>query len=104
MFPKYQYSIFDKAGNDAQWVVRSNDWEQFLLDVEAVKEKVHENLEKTDPIQAVTNNTNSHPCKVCGGFTEYKTGTSAKTGKPYAGYYCKNNRDHVEWVRLTPKE
>jgi hypothetical protein len=101
MFPRFQYSIFDKNLGDAQWVVRGNDWDEFLKDVEEVKAKVTENLAKVDPIEAVTQNVNTHPCKICGGFTEFKTGTSAKTGKEWRGYFCKNNKDHVQW--LPPK-
>lgn len=98
MFPRFQYSIFDKNGADAQWVVRGNEWDQFLLDVEAVKAKVQANLEKHNPIMAATKDVNSHPCKTCGGMTEYKSGTS-KAGKEWKGYFCKVNKDHVEWVR-----
>ena len=98
MFPKYQYSIFDKNGVDAQWVVRGNNWEEFLLQVEAVKAKVQANLEKHNPIMASTQDVVSHPCKTCGGQTEYKSGTS-KAGKEWKGYFCKQSKDHVEWVR-----
>jgi hypothetical protein len=101
-FPRFQYSIFDKISHDAQWVVRGNDWEQFLLDVEAVNQKVDENGAK-DPIMQVTKNVNAHPCKTCNGMTEYKSGTS-KAGKPWSGYFCQSNKDHVEWQRIVPNK
>ena len=53
-----------------------------------------------DPIMDVTANVNTHPCKTCGAHTEYKSGVKKDTGKPWAGYFCKNNKDHVEWVSV----
>ena len=51
-----------------------------------------------DAIMDVTANVNTHPCKTCGGMAEFKSGT-AKSGKEWKGYFCKSNKDHVEWVR-----
>lgn len=96
-YPRFQYSVFDKISHDAQWVVRGDDWEQFILDVEAVNEKVEENNAK-DPIMNVTKDVNTHPCKVCGSMTEYKSGTS-KAGKEWKAYFCQANKQHVEWIR-----
>jgi hypothetical protein len=42
-------------------------------------------------------------CTKCGSVTEYKSGTSQKTGKPYAGNYCTNPQcKNVDWVRTQP--
>jgi hypothetical protein len=95
-FPTYQFSIFDKNDGDAQWVVRGNDWKAFLMDVEAIKGQVKVNLDK-DPIMATTANVETHPCKTCGANTNFKSGIN-KAGKPYAGYFCVNNKDHVNWI------
>jgi hypothetical protein len=97
-YPRFQFSVFDKNGHDGQWVVRGDEWEQFLMDKEAVMEEVNKNAEKHDPISHVTADVNTHPCKTCGNSTEFKSGTS-KTGKDWKGYFCKANKDHVEWVR-----
>lgn len=38
------------------------------------------------------------PCGVCGGPTQFKSGTS-RAGKPYKGHFCTSNRDHAPvWV------
>lgn len=101
-FPRFQYSIFDKNGADAQWVVRGNNKETFLQDVAEVKAIVQANLEKHNPIMAATKDVNSHPCKVCGGETEYRTGTKVKDNgevKEWKAYFCKVNKSHAEWLR-----
>src|SRR3989304_2068518 len=97
--PRFQYSIFDRNGYDAQWVVRGDEWEQFLLDVEAIKLKVKDNEMKHDPIMAVTKTTITHPCKSCAGEgtvsdTDFKNGVSS-AGKPWSGYFCKRVKEHV---------
>lgn len=97
-FPRFQYSIFDRNGADAQYVVRNNDWDAFIEDCELVKQIVEDNQAKQDPIMAVTKDVNTHPCKNCGGLTEFKEGVS-KAGKPWKGYFCKSQSTHVEWVR-----
>lgn len=100
MFPKYQYSEFLHNGHDGQFVVRTNDKEEFELMVTYIQSKVDKALEKHDPIQAVTKDVNTHPCKTCGAMTEYKSGTS-KAGKPWAGHFCQADKTHVEWVHLS---
>jgi hypothetical protein len=51
-----------------------------------------------DSIMEVTQEVNSHPCKTCGGFTEFKSG-KAKTGREWKGYFCQADKEHVEWIR-----
>ena len=101
-YPRFQFSVFDKNGHDGQWVVGGDDWEQFLLDKEAVMELVKENEEKhTDPIMAATAQVpapNGLVCKVCGQPADFKSGTS-KAGKPWKGVFCKSNKEHVTWLR-----
>jgi len=53
-----------------------------------------------DPIMEVTRSVNTHPCKTCGGRTEYKSGKT-KTGKDWAGYFCQSDKDHVEWQSVS---
>ena len=36
------------------------------------------------------------------GLMMFKEGTS-KAGKPYMGWFCKNNKDHVEWLKERPE-
>lgn len=38
------------------------------------------------------------PCEVCGSPTNFKSGVN-KAGKPYKGYFCTVNKDHVKWVK-----
>lgn len=107
-FPRFQYSIFDKNGHDAQWVVRGNDWENFLIDVTAVQAKVDEGMERHDPIMAVTKGTITHPCKQCAADgivsdTNFKEGVKEVTGKPWAGYFCTRVKAHVTWVPVASK-
>ena len=33
-------------------------------------------------------------CESCGGPTEYKSGTSKKTNKPYSGWFCTRDDKH----------
>jgi hypothetical protein len=53
-----------------------------------------------DPIMEVTRSVSTHPCKTCGGRTEYKSGKT-KTGKDWAGYFCQSDKDHVEWQSVS---
>lgn len=38
-------------------------------------------------------------CLECGGTAEFRTGVS-KAGKRYAGWFCQDVKEHVEWVSL----
>jgi len=48
-FPKYQFSVFVKNGMDAQYVVRSDNKEDFEMMVEWVKSKVTHVTPTTTP-------------------------------------------------------
>ena len=49
------------------------------------------------PVVPQANAPKTPPCEACGGATDYRTGVN-KNGKPYTGFFCQGNRDHVKWV------
>lgn len=52
-----------------------------------------------DPIMKATEGQGKqYTCNVCGADAELKSGVS-KTGKAWKGIFCKDNKDHVQWIR-----
>ena len=69
-----------EAGFEASWNAETN--------------KAH------DPITKATEDQGKkYICNECGETAEYKEGISAKTGKPWKAIFCKDNKDHVRWIR-----
>lgn len=77
-FPTFQWSAFPHGKDGEQVVVRGNDLEQFVLNIEAVKKEFGEpTMSRTAErlVQKVENH--AKVCPVCGSetvFTETKTG------------------------------
>jgi hypothetical protein len=89
-FNKFQWSIFPKEAPNTQFVVRGNDFEQFVVDVEAIKRTFLE--QKTAPVVPVQPVPEAVPaatkiCANCGSKRTYKEGIN-KAGKPYKGWFC----------------
>lgn len=93
-FPKFQYSVFTKNGHDGQYVIRTNDKDEFVMLIEYVNSL----LPKTAVVDAPTAFAKSlegttdiaHPplCGIHGTSMTWRTGVSQKTNKPYAFWAC----------------
>lgn len=46
----------------------------------------------------VTPQATKYTCRICGEPAEFKQGIS-KAGKPWKGYFCSANKEHVSWLR-----
>lgn len=111
-FPRWQYSLFVSDGE--QIVVRSNDFNEFILSIEKVKNELLDHpLSKskttitmdpedvphpvTQPMPLTSSTSKACIFETCTGIMRFKSGVS-KVGKAYAGYFCDVNKDHVDWV------
>ena len=54
--------------------------------------------EVTKPLEATTQSQEKF-CGTCGAKMEFKTGTSAKTGKPWKGWFCEDKTHEPVWER-----
>ena len=96
-FPKYQYSVFHGKGREAQFVVRSDDLEEFkrlIRDVQWFTEHISEEdfLQQPDADDELVN----HTCKQCGAPADFRAGRSKKTGEPYKAIVCTADTTHIE--------
>jgi len=98
--PKFQFSIFDKhQGYDGQWVVRGDDWNEFMENRNLVMEQLaNAPAAPVGPATTVEATENGYPCPQCKSPTVFKSGVS-KAGKPWRGYFCTANKDHVSWLK-----
>lgn len=100
-YPKLQWSVFVKNGKDTQYVVRADTIEEFKELKKFVLQQVGEDmiasgqnvskpqLDKTEGLRK---------CAECGAVAEDRRGTS-KTGKPWHGYFCTADKNHVQWLK-----
>lgn len=96
-YPKYQWSYFINGKRDEQVVVRAFHVEELKNSIEAVKKLFPEEptAEPSKPLEATAT---GYACKQCGSPTVFKQGTS-KAGKPWRGYFCTVEKDHVSWLK-----
>jgi len=86
-YPKFQVSI---VFSDYNFTVRCENHEELFNALESIKPLVDKARESTPKAETKT-------CGQCGGTMEHKSGTSKKTGKPWSGWFCANNKEHAEW-------
>ena len=96
-FPKYQYSVFQGKRREAQFVVRSDDLEEFkrlIRDVQWLTEHIGEEglLQNTPADDELSNYT----CKQCGAPADFRAGRSKRTGEPYKAIVCTTDTTHIE--------
>ena len=103
-YPPYQWSMF-VGGKSEQYVIRTEDLEDLLLKVGELKAKVDivevaETVKAKDPDPEWTQNISTViKCKTCGKEMTFKEGISAKSGKPWKGWFCEDKSHPVEWVK-----
>lgn len=103
-YPAYQWSMF-VGGRSEQYVIRTEDLDDLMLKVGELKSKtdiveVAETVKTKDPDPEwiAEANTGVH-CKTCGKNMTFKEGISAKSGKPWKGWFCEDKSHAVEWVK-----
>ncbi len=94
-FPKFQLSIF--KGKEEQFVIRGNDWDQFVLDVEAVKTEYFNHTTITDQTTTETKEFTEYTCKTCEAKAELQEGIG-KNGKPYKLLKCSKDYKHNAFI------
>lgn len=94
-FPKYQYSVFAKNGHDGQFVVRTNDQEEFEKLVKYVDGLVDARTPAVVPSTAPQIDLSiagvdgtGGTCPIHGTPLVWKAGTSKTTGKAYGFWAC----------------
>lgn len=111
-FNKYQYSYFIDSTRNEQIVIRANDSKEFMNAIAKVKElfpvddadkaldKIAGERNQGKPVQeAISTPTRQCAFPGCPGLQTYKSGVSQKTGKPWQGWFCSANKDHINWTK-----
>lgn len=99
-YPKFQWSQF--FGNGGQVVVRGDDYEQFVLDVQAAETQYVEDSQvatpdqPTQPTQPVVSVI--YTCATCGSPANLKEGIS-KAGNHYKIMKCSADKEHDRFVK-----
>jgi len=92
--PKFQYSEFVRNGHDGQYVVRTDDKEEFEQLVTYIQSKIHPEAQTVVPNVAPPDLSidgekgQGGKCPLHGSPLVWKTGTSKTTNKPYAFWSC----------------
>ncbi len=96
-FPKYQYSVFQGKGREAQFVVRSDDLEEFKRLIREVQ-WLTEHIGEEDFLQQPTTYGGlvNYTCKQCGAPVDFRAGRSKRTGEPYKAIVCTADTTHIE--------
>ena len=102
---KFQWSKMSPDRGE-QVVVRDDDWEQFLISIEAVKQHMLKVEEKPKIVQQmeefIGDTTPAVSGNICPknpnhGEMKYRSGISTKTGKPYAFWSCTQKNPDGSW-------
>jgi hypothetical protein len=96
----------DSYGNKTYFVTSPHKGDEAVKGYESVLMWLEKNGFRMDtnvspaPEKPVESTTERH-CQQCGSVMEYKTGTSAKSGKPWKGYFCTGpDKGHpVSWIK-----
>jgi hypothetical protein len=99
-FPSFQWSVFVEGGKD-QFVVRGNDWTQFVIDVTAVKTEYFNHKPTATQEQTGYQTTTEakkfggvkYVCNTCGAEATLQEGIN-KNGNPYKLVKCSEDFKH----------
>jgi hypothetical protein len=88
-FPKYQVSI---VFGEYNFTIRCGD----SMELQNALEKVSPLIEKARGSTPKAPEQPTKACSQCNASMTHKSGTS-KAGKPWGGWFCSANKEHVEW-------
>jgi hypothetical protein len=103
--PKFQWSKMSPDRGE-QIVVRGDEYKQWVLDIEAAKQQLPKVEEKPKIVQQMEEFVGDTTPPVSGhicpknpnhGEMKYRSGISAKTGKPYSFWSCTQKNLDGSW-------
>jgi len=79
------------------------DEEMRIMEMEKAGFKVLKDVPNVVPapqsVPQATTQSQEHHCATCGNLMIYKEGISAKTGKPWKGWFCSEKGHEVQWLK-----